>query len=447
MGYQLKILNDEEFNSLPFIGVEDSLGCANPKTGIAYVRKTGIRPLDAMVAEHELEELISNYSDHEGLDGIRHKKGRDIFAPIGTALLSLFNPAVGAVAAAGYQGYKVHKKEASPWSIPMAAGTAYFGGKAGQAGMQGFKSAAPGFMSKLAGTAKGVGSALGFGGGGTTAAGSLGAGAGAAASLANVGTQTGSVGGAGLLSSLGMLGNKSLGYGGGGGNISATTGLGQDKQIVKAATPQNVGTSTDVPTTDTSSGLLGKVGELAKNPLAKLGLGAAIPMLGGKFGPQAEEFDPRQSELFNQVLDRVQSGTQVELSEGQRQAITDNFDQELDVARDNLKQRFKALRPGSDVSNDSSFLEASRQMEQDFAERKSLAVTQAQLGLTQEQTSQLSQLASMDIFSLAQAAQISVDEANAFKQMLAELGVAVASPSPISLGGGGNSLAGLLGLS
>ncbi|HRZ15215.1 MAG TPA: hypothetical protein P5110_06895 [Candidatus Omnitrophota bacterium] len=161
---------------------------------------------------------------------------------------------------------------------------------------------------------------------------------------------------------------------------------------------------------------------------------AAIPLLGSAFGPKAQTWNPEQSALFNDVTERVKSGNMVQLTDAQKQAITATYDEQYDQALTNLKQRYKALRPGSDIENDSQFRRDMQDLEEDYAVQKANALTMAQWNFTQDQTEMLSQLASLDIYSLAQAAQISVQEANAFKSMLGDIGFMVAGVGNSGIG-------------
>jgi len=71
--YEIQFLNDDEFNSLPFKAVEQAMGVADSHSQTAYVRKTGIMPLDLYTAAHELEHLEdSGCSDHEYFGDGRH---------------------------------------------------------------------------------------------------------------------------------------------------------------------------------------------------------------------------------------------------------------------------------------------------------------------------------------------------------------------------------------
>jgi len=165
--------------------------------------------------------------------------------------------------------------------------------------------------------------------------------------------------------------------------------------------------------------------------LLKTGLGAAIPMIGNMFGKDKEQqgqesvFD--QSQLTQEVLSRVRSGTQQPLSEGQRDALTANYDEQYEGALDNLKERWKGLRPGSDLSNDSQFQEMNRELENEFATKKANALTMAQFGFTQKQTENLAQVAQLEGWDIARQSGISTQEAQDFKKFWADLGLAVAT--------------------
>ena len=85
--YEIKVLSNEEFDSLPESEtrgskIDDSLGFANRFTGKAYIRQTGVHELNKWLINHELEELESDESGHEDENGIRHKKGPKIFKDI-----------------------------------------------------------------------------------------------------------------------------------------------------------------------------------------------------------------------------------------------------------------------------------------------------------------------------------------------------------------------------
>ena len=175
-------------------------------------------------------------------------------------------------------------------------------------------------------------------------------------------------------------------------------------------------------------------------------LGAAIPMVGNMFAkpmfPEGSEdvpFSPEQSQLFQETLQMVKQGANVQLNPAQQKAITANFDDALAQARQNIMDRYKMLRPGSDISNDSQFREAMLELEGDFAEKKANALAGAQLGLSTQQTQMMAELANMELGNLAMRAGISYQEAKDFKDMLGQVGFLVAtSGSPVVYSGAGS---------
>ena len=481
MNYTVKYLDNFTYDNLPFKEVKESLGCADPKNRIAYVRRTGIRPLDMFVADHEIEELINKYSTHEDEDGIRYKKGgaaRNILPTIfGTALGSVFGmpwlgAAIGAASNVGMQQYAQagHPEQlGKPGQIGNILTQGLVGGLGGYGGTTlatgaikgataaGTNPATSGLLGRIAGGAKG---ALGFSpavSGGTT---------GATTGLGKeFATQQASQFGTPLSQTSANFGNQ-LVTGGVNRGLTATTGalagaipfassLGFQPQTgPSAAAPQGTYNATNIPTTPgaynvndipaspfaqgTPGANLGEVSTQTptssplKDLLKNLGIdtktmvGAAIPMVGQFFSPGPQAFSPQESALFNEVSDRVKLGTQVQLTPAQSQAITAQYDQVLKDARQNIMDRYKALRPGSDIENDSQFREAMLELEGDIAEKKANALAGAQMGLSQQQTSMMSELAAMDIYTLSMKAGISAQESAQFKQLLAQLGFMVA---------------------
>ncbi len=422
-------MNDVEFDSLPYKHVKDALGCADKKAGVAYVRKTGIKPLDAYVTDHELDELVNKYSEHEDTDGIRYKKWGPTIAGLATSILGK-SPVLGALAGGAYEGYRESQGTGitgnKAYGIPLAmiggamGGSGKYGAigggmmdaigryaytkdtgeamkafagrtlsnlagqgisKVGAGAIQGATKAAPGIWSKIGGTVSGAAEGLGFGGGTNQVSGRT-------IPASTIGTAPGISRAVGPTAGFAVPGfNPGItGYGAPGAAGGLLRGFG-------AGTP-------------------------ASENIARLGLSLAL----GQFGPKAEPFQPFQdSDLVKEVLDRIRSGATAPMGEEQRNALTFQFDQQKDETIQAMKERFKALRPGSDVSNDSQFREILTEIESDFAEKKARAIAGAEIGLGQTQTEQLSQLAQLDVFTLARQASISVQEARQFQQMIAQL--------------------------
>ena len=433
-------MNDAEFDRLPFKHAREALGCANPKTGTAYVRRTGIKALDAYVTDHELDELVQKHSEHEDMEGIRYKKGKNIFSRILPALAGIitggfFGPIAGGLAAGGTSaltqkhlrspeagGGKIDFLEAGLQGLTGATlGTSL--GKGFSSGFTAGGEAGKGLLGKLGSGFKGAAGSLGFnaaGGGASTLA--------RDPSLAL--SSIPSLRGASEIASRGVQGGAA--------SFANTLGMGQGVSGVGQAVSPSLlggsqsGTSGISPTEEATSGVKAKGGvfesiqNVLKNPLASKALGAGIAGIGELGGAKTLGFDPSTLPSVKNLTERIESGALAELTPDQMSSINAQFDRQLGDARQAIEQRFKALRPGSDITNDTEFQKVISELEADFAQRKSSEVLRIQMGLTQQQTENLSQLANLDVFTLAQQAQISSEEAQRFKTLMADLGLGVA---------------------
>ena len=90
--YEIKVLKSNEFDKLPYRGIEDSLGIADVKKNRVFVRDTGMHELNRYLINHEIDHLVEEHATDEDAYGIRHKKGpklfKDIFMPFLSAGLS-----------------------------------------------------------------------------------------------------------------------------------------------------------------------------------------------------------------------------------------------------------------------------------------------------------------------------------------------------------------------
>ena len=210
--YTIKVLSNKEFEALPYKHLKESYGIADKKKGVAFVRDMGMDRTGPAVA-HEMEELISQFSDHEDEDGMRHGWFNDTFgfssqpwakaiAPIlGATFLGPMGAGLGAAAANLTQGEKID---------PMYVGASALGGYLGT-NSPGFKagvanSAAEGGgwfgqgLSGLQGLAFGTAGTQSIAGGGTDATkGLLGFGGKLGGAAPYVGKAADAVGGAGGL--------------------------------------------------------------------------------------------------------------------------------------------------------------------------------------------------------------------------------------------------------
>lgn len=111
--YEIRVLTDEEFDMLPYAHAKDALGLADAKRNVAFVRHTGIKDLDTTTINHEFDELLQKISPHEE-DGIRYKKGKNIFKNIARIFLSTFVPPIGTIASAAYTAHDISKRGFKP---------------------------------------------------------------------------------------------------------------------------------------------------------------------------------------------------------------------------------------------------------------------------------------------------------------------------------------------
>src|SRR3990167_5846596 len=160
--FTVQVLNDKEFDSLPYEGIKDSLGFADVKKGMAFVRSSGNKKFDLGTVTHEVNHLIEKHGkDHPDWEnGILHKKGgfaKNILPTILGGLASLIpgvgaiaGPLVGAISNVGMDQYAKSNhpeqlgKPGGVGDIAMVGGTAYLGGKLAQG--------APGFQAGVSGS-------------------------------------------------------------------------------------------------------------------------------------------------------------------------------------------------------------------------------------------------------------------------------------------------------
>jgi hypothetical protein len=303
--FVLKVLEDKEFDKLPFKHVKESLGCADPKTKTAYVRNThwgeASKAINLLTIQHEIEELVAKTSPHEE-DGIRYKKGgvlRNIL-PFALGLIPGIGPILGAAANIGMNQYAQsnHPEQlGAPGNIMSIIGqgaSGYFGAKAvggASAGLfapqtaqtsMGTVLVKPTIGAALSNAASGAAGALGFGGGVPsattatmqpsgfigTAAGTAGASAG---TLAGMSAATGSIAPtvSSSVPSATTLLSQAAGMGGvaGGSTVSSPNSAvaGSNDALAKIIKGTSGGAGSITPK-NILSGL--------DNPMTKLGLGA-----------------------------------------------------------------------------------------------------------------------------------------------------------------------------
>jgi len=92
--YTIHILDDKDFNVLPYDKADEALGMTIVKEKTAYIRRTGVKGLDTHTINHEFDELMQQTSPHE-INGIRYK------LPFIGPLISFIKAAATAVKAGG----------------------------------------------------------------------------------------------------------------------------------------------------------------------------------------------------------------------------------------------------------------------------------------------------------------------------------------------------------
>ena len=120
MSYNVKFINDKDFDALPYKKSLDALGVADKNNMIAYVRDTG-NPMDIFTAYHELEHLKGDNLDEledPNEPGVFYKdKGGIVktIATIGASLIPGIGPIAGPAVAGGFALNDAHKasKQAS----------------------------------------------------------------------------------------------------------------------------------------------------------------------------------------------------------------------------------------------------------------------------------------------------------------------------------------------
>lgn len=70
--FTIKLLKSEDFDKLPYKRAKTELGVADPATGRAFVRASGVKEWDLRTIEHEIDHLTKNISKKE-IDNIHYK--------------------------------------------------------------------------------------------------------------------------------------------------------------------------------------------------------------------------------------------------------------------------------------------------------------------------------------------------------------------------------------
>lgn len=466
MNISIKIIPDEEFEYLEEArgaDISDSLGFADTYTNRIFVRDSGIDELNQYLINHEISHLFEDEaSDEDALvDGIRHIKFRQLLGNIAPFILPIIGGALGGPPGA-------------------AIGGAIGGGL--KAGIGGEKRTFQGVPQGAA-----IGGALGFGGSKltgnfgsipsrattTTSAGSfltpqaLAQQNQAGSFLGRLGLSGQNLFGAGnILPNLGKLlgGFNPFGGGGGGGLFGGAGGGGglppgaQITGLLGQSTPAGIPGISPSATQSTSQ----ETSPLSflKDPKNLFGLGS---LLTGLFSPF-----PKVPELPQSIIDlqqRERAGGDP-LSQQARGVLSQQLSQEfnpleqpeIDAALrqlnqakedrlDQVRDAYRAIRPGNTELTDSSLrddlnrvekefeqskadtlAQQTRTLRSDFQNQQARAIQQS-LGASDVEFNQLLQLAQLDVDQIAAQLNLDIEQAALFKQTMMEIGGNILFPS------------------
>ena len=386
MAYSIKILSDNEFESLPYKRSGTALGVADPSINTAYVRQVAHPELQKYLIDHEFEHLIEEVPTDEE-DGVRYKDFGGSMKKIGSFALPIAGALTGNPLLATAGG---------------AAGGALAGGWKG-----GLLGGAGGFLgNKLLG-GKGIGnifSAFKPGGG---SAGNLGA--------------TKFAGQLPLGASVGSGFNTGYGRAVSGSAGGSGFGSGLLNMFKNPATLLGAGSL--------AAGLLKSNPKVPPLPDSVNQLRSQVQSGGSPLGQQAQGvISGNLSKQFNP------------LSSEELMASTDELDrsQQQDVRR--LEGLYASARPGTDYTTDTNYQrdlgdiqrryseeranvvgDRTRTAEQYFNQNQASNIQQA-LGASSEQMTQLAQLAQLDVEQIMTKLQMDYASALNFKQVFQNLG-------------------------
>ena len=421
MSYKIQILSDEEFEKLPYEEVSISLGLADTNTNTAYVRYVANEGLQRYLINHELEHLIGEDRDeihHDG-KGIYYKGFGNVFSALGQGASNI---ASGIGSAAGQFG--------------MNAGQA-LGGAARSIG---------GGISNLAGS---LSKATGFGGGfqgGANPSGGLAAAAasnpalrapmnyfgGSSAALGasnpsfRMPTSPGSIGG---LSSLGQrLGQTASGSFSPQGmtSPSITSSQGNSPQINYQTENKSQTPNQQPQTQQSGGGMFGQFGGKLMSGFGDLATNKIMSMFGSATGMTSMPRMPDISELPSvQALKNFDfRGNMGELDPSLQEALNRDFDRIDAQEQHDFRNRWKNVRPGADIENDSVFARDYQAMQQSQATRRADAMAKyrfemisTNLGINKMEYDRLQDMAQLDVDTISYNTGMSAIEAMNLKKM------------------------------
>jgi len=444
----VRILSDEEFDSLPYPEAKISLGLADTKKGQAFVRFTANDELNKYLIEHELEHLLGEDRDevHHGGDGVYYKGFGNVFQGLGQMFQGAGRSVAGAASnignAAKGAGQSImgmfggQQPGQQPINIDMKGAA----GNAGRMGPQTSMPQAGPAMQAFAPMAPKTGPQVGrqsfqnpttpnritppsnptvsmpqpmapkpMAGQNPMASFSL-----PQSSNAPIGTQTmRSATGAPMSS---ITPSRMPGFtpppmftqsGGGQPNIIPTSRPGASPTPAQAGNKPPMGMFDDP---------------------AKLAMGAGMEAI-GQFGIQTPNM-PDINELPSvQQLRNFQSSSASELDPALEQAINNDFQRIDDKEYQAFVARYKSLRPGADIESDSNFKRDLFELQRMQGQRRADALAKYRfelidknLQLSQAELAQMQNLANMDIRVIMDQMSLDYADANRFKETFSRIG-------------------------
>ena len=407
MKYKAVFLDDAEFESLPFRDMGDKVGVADPKTGTAYARKSGIPVIDAFNIMHELEHLEEG---HEGVHadhfdpehGVYYKGFGNMFSSMGQGLSNMggaFSRGLGSMGQ-GIQGLfgggqnPVGATAQAGKNFPQLSQSqqpgGYFSQPFAQAGGPSIPNLSVIPKGSIPGPVPGT-SGINPKNPMTMFAGS-------------------------------RLNMPSFNFGGGGGMGG---GGGQPTPPQVALQPQ-----TQAPALKENP-LQSMFGQ--NTNLAQLGAGTAIGAFGQMASPKVKM--PNLMELPSvQALQSKQFGNFQELDPELQAAINRDFDMIDSRERDRLIATYKSLRPGADIESDSSFARDMAELQDSQGKRRvdqlakyRFEYLSKQLQMSELELRQMTELAQLDIATIMAQLGIDAQAAQDFKQTFSSVGQAFVS--------------------
>lgn len=418
MKYKAIFLDDKDFEALPYRDMHDKIGVADPKTGVAYARKSGVPVIDAFTIMHELEHLEDGHegvhADHYDPEhGVYYKGFGNLFNAIGGGLSNMggaLSRGAGAVSRGATSLFR-GGQQASPNVAPSGVNAfSNISGAKGGYSAQPFAQAGgpPSPATFLAPRGSPMGGKPLF----TPPPSSM-------SKPSNVGNLMNKFFPQGA-SFPSMNFNFSSGGGGGGGNFSSPP------QSPKIPPMENLGGSTASGGSNPLQGFLGE-----GTNMKQVGAGAALSAFGQVASPKVSM--PNLAELPNvQRLSSMQFRNMQELDPALKDAINRDFDMVDARERDRLIATYKSLRPGADIETDSSFKRDMMELQDAQGKRRVDQIAKyrfeyltKQLQMSELELRQMQELANLDIATIMMQLGVDAQAAQDFKQTFSNLGGAL----------------------